>query len=61
LLLQAAQSQSRVFDRVDALLEDDLLRWMLEALPGGPAPMRQSPVTACAVDASVPQQERQCC
>jgi hypothetical protein len=34
LLLQAAQSLSRVLDRIDPLLEDDLLGWMLEALPG---------------------------
>ena len=53
------QPLSRVLDRVDTLLEDDLLRWMLEALPGKPAPMRQSPVTACAVDASLPQQKGQ--
>ena len=40
-------------------LKDDLLRGMLELLAGEPAPMRQRPMTASAVDAAVAQQEGQ--
>ena len=47
----------RIFDRVDAFLKDDLLRGMVELLTGKPAPMRQRPVAASAVDATVPEQE----
>jgi hypothetical protein len=38
--LQAAQSPSRIVDRVYSLLEDDLLRRMLKRLAGEPTPMR---------------------
>jgi hypothetical protein len=57
LLLQAAQSLNRIFDRVDPLLKDDLLRGMLELLIGQPAPMRQRPMAASAVNPAVTQQE----
>jgi hypothetical protein len=33
-------------NQLDAFLEDDLLRRMLERLPGEPTPMRQRPMTA---------------
>ena len=55
MLLEAAQSLERIFDRVDAFLKDDLLRGMLELLIGQPAPMRQRPVSASAVNPTVPQ------
>ena len=46
-----------IFDRVDAFLKDDLLRGMLELLVGQPAPMRQRPMAASAVNTAVTQQE----
>jgi hypothetical protein len=58
LLFQAMQSLRSVLDRVDAFLEHDLLRCMLERLPGEPMPMRQRPMTAAAVDPPTTQQER---
>ena len=57
MLLEPAQALKRIFDRVDAFLKDDLLRGMVELLTGKPAPMRQRPVAASAVDATVPEQE----
>jgi hypothetical protein len=51
------QSLYCILDRVDAFLEDDLLRRMLERLPGEPTPMRQRPMTASAVDPAATQQE----
>jgi hypothetical protein len=45
-------------NQLDAFLEDDLLRRMLERLPGEPTPMRQRPMTAAAVDPPTTQQER---
>jgi hypothetical protein len=56
-VLEAAQALERIFDRVNALLKDDLLRGMLELLIGQPAPMRQRPMTASALNPAVPQQE----
>ena len=47
----------RIFDCVNAFLKDDLLRGMLELLIGQPAPMRQRPMAASAVNPAVPQQE----
>jgi hypothetical protein len=38
-------------------LKDDLLRRMLKALLGQPAPMRQRPMTAAAINSAMPQQE----
>src|ERR1700760_2133428 len=58
LLFQAMQSLRSVLDRVDAFLEDDLLRRMLERLLGQPTPMCQRPMTASAVDPPTTQQER---
>ena len=58
LLLEAAQALERILDRVDRFLKDDLLRGMLELLTGEPAPMRQRPMAAAAVNPAVPQQER---
>jgi len=58
LLFQAMQSLRSVLDRVDAFLEHDLLRCMLERLPGEPTPMRQRPMTAAAADPPTTQQER---
>ena len=40
-----------------AFLKDDLLRGVLELLLGQPAPMRQRPMAAAAVNPAVPQQE----
>jgi len=57
LLLDATQALHRIFDRVDSFLKDDLLRAMLEFLAGEPAPMRQRPMAAAAVNSAVPQQE----
>ena len=51
LLFQAMQPLRSVLDRVNAFLEHDLLRCMLERLPGEPTPMRQRPMTAAAVPA----------
>jgi hypothetical protein len=50
---------SGILDRVDALLEDDQLRCMLEHLLGEATPMRQRPMTTPAVDPAATQQERQ--
>ena len=52
------QSLRSVLDRVDAFLEDDLLRRMLERLLGEPTPMCQRPMTASAIDPPTAQQER---
>ena len=57
LLLEAAQALERIFDGVDAFLKDDLLRGMLEFLMSQPAPMRQRPMVASAVNPAVPQQK----
>jgi hypothetical protein len=48
-----------IVDRVDPLLKDNLLRGMLELLPGQPAAMRQRPMAASAVNPAVAQQEGQ--
>jgi hypothetical protein len=52
LLFQTMQSLNRIFDRVNAFLEDDLLSRMFESLLGEPAPMRQRPMTSPAVDSA---------
>ena len=57
MLLEAAQSLERIFDRVDPFLKDNLLCSVFELLIGQPAPMRQRPVSASAVNPTVPQQE----
>jgi hypothetical protein len=57
LLLEPTQALERIFDRVDPFLKDDLLRGMFELLVGQPAPMRQRPVAASAVNPAVPQQK----
>ena len=41
----------------NSFLEDDLLRGMIELLPGEPAPMRQRPMASSAVNPTVPQQK----
>jgi hypothetical protein len=46
-----------ILDRIDGLLKNDLLSGMLEALLGKPAPMRQRPMTATAVNPAKAQQE----
>ena len=46
LLLEAVHALECIFDRINTLLEDDLLRWMLDLLIGQPAPMRQRPMAA---------------
>jgi hypothetical protein len=57
LLLEPAQALETIFDRIDPFLKDDLLRNVIELLTGEPAPMRQRPVAAAAVDPIVPKQE----
>ncbi len=57
LFLDATQALNRIFDRVDLFLKDDLLRGMFELLVGKPAPMRQGPRAASAVNPAVPRQE----
>ena len=57
MLLEAAHSLERILNRVDAFLKDDLLRCMLELLIGQPAPMRQRPMAASAVNPAVRKQE----
>jgi hypothetical protein len=39
LLIEAAQAGGGILDRVDGILEDDLLRRVLEGLAGEPTPM----------------------
>jgi hypothetical protein len=51
----------RIFDCVNAFLKDDLLGDMLELLIGQPAPMRQRPMAASAVNPAVTQQEGSSC
>jgi hypothetical protein len=59
LLLQAVQRLRRIRNRVDGLLEDNLLRGMIEALLGQPAPVHQCPMTAAAVNPAMPQWKRE--
>jgi hypothetical protein len=49
----------RIHDRVDCVLEDDLLRGVFDALLGKPAAMREAPVAVPAEDAPVTKQKRQ--
>ena len=55
--LETAQALKRIFDRIDPFLKDDLLGCMLELLAGEPAPMRQRPVPAAAVNPAMPEEE----
>jgi hypothetical protein len=57
LLLEATQPLKSILDRVDSFLKDDLLGDMLELLIGQPAPVRQRPMAASAVNPAVTQQE----
>ena len=57
MLLETAQALQRIFDRIDPFLKDDLLRNVIELLTREPAPMRQRPMAAAAVNPTVPQQE----
>src|SRR5882757_8741784 len=59
LLLKAPPPRNRILDRIDPVLEDDLLSGMLERLAGQPAPMRQCPMAAAAVDPAMAQQKRE--
>jgi hypothetical protein len=54
-LFQTAQTPSGILDHVDPLLKDDLLGGMLEGLLGEPAPVRQYPMTAPAVNSAMAQ------
>ena len=58
LLLEPPPALERIFDCVDALLKDDLLRGMIELLMGQPAPMRQRPMAASAVNPAVPRRRK---
>jgi hypothetical protein len=56
LLIKALQPAGAILDRVDRLLQHDLLRRMLERLVGQPARMRVRPVLGTAIEAAVTQQ-----
>lgn len=51
------QPLGRIFDRVDPLLEDDLLCRVLEGLTGKPPPVCQRPMTAAVVDPAMAQEK----
>ena len=54
LLFDAMEPLRRVLDGIDALLEDNLLRRVLEALARKPPPVRSCPVIAASrIDAPV--------
>ncbi len=57
MLLEATQPLKSILDRVDSFLKDDLLGDMLELLIAQPAPVRQRPMAASAVNPAVTQQE----
>jgi hypothetical protein len=57
LLGQQHHSPLRVLDRVDIVLQHDLLGWMLEAQCGQPTPIGHGPRRAAGIDPTVPQQE----
>ena len=59
LSVQPSQSLDGILDRIDPVLEDDLLRRVLELLIGQPATMRQGPMPTAVEDAAVAQQKRQ--
>ena len=59
LCFKTPQSGNGIFDRIEPVLEDDLLRRVVEFLIGQPAPMGHRPVLAAVKDAAVPQQKRQ--
>jgi hypothetical protein len=50
LLFQPPQPRQRLFDRLDRVLEHDLLGRMREALARQPAPVRQGPMLAAIED-----------
>jgi hypothetical protein len=57
LLLEPTQTLKRVLGRVDPFLKDDLLCSVLEPFGGKLSPMRERPVSASAVNPTVPEQE----
>jgi hypothetical protein len=57
LLVQAVQPLSRIRDRVDLLLEDDLLCRVLEGPTGKPTPVCHRPMTAAVVDPAMAQEK----
>src|SRR5512134_4061633 len=59
LLIEAAQAGGGILDRLDGVLEDDLLRRVLELLAGEPTPMGQAPMLAAAEHPTMTKQERQ--
>jgi hypothetical protein len=58
LLIELMQTHGPVFDRVDAILEDDLLRDVLEALCGEPAMVRPAPMFDAGKDPAATKQKR---
>src|SRR5512144_3076477 len=59
LLIETAQAGGGILDRIDGVLEDDLLRRVLELLAGEPTPMGQAPMLAAAEHPTMTKQERQ--
>jgi hypothetical protein len=55
LLVELLQTISAELDRVDGVLDHDLLRRMIEPLIGEPARMRPSPVLATSIDPAMAQ------
>jgi hypothetical protein len=58
LFIETSQAGSGIFDRIDRILEDDLLRRVRELLPGQPTPVGLAPMCATAEDAAMTQQKR---
>jgi hypothetical protein len=57
LFLEALQPPTAVLDRLNGVLEDNLLGRMLERLCGEPACMRVGPMLATAIDPAVAQKK----
>src|SRR5512134_358955 len=53
------RASSGIFDRIHRILEDDLLRRVLELLAGKPTQMGQAPMLAAAEHPTMTKQERQ--
>lgn len=57
LLSSGGTTLDRILDSVDLLLVHNLLRRMLEALAGKPAPVRQCPMAATSINPAMAQEE----
>jgi hypothetical protein len=58
LLIKASQASSGIIDRIERLLEDDLLRRVREFLLGQPTQMCQGPMLATVEDPAMTKQKR---